>query len=497
MLNRNYSRSLKITFKFYYIFILAVFSYTSLYAQSKKPNIVFILADDFGWNQIGANGNTLVRTPNIDQLAKEGINFKRAYVMPQCSPTRAALLSGKYPARSKMTKVIHEGFLPNAPLLTPEVCKRLPEEWYNIAKMLKDTGYMTGITGKWHVADNYSVAPLLNSQGIEYFNRYGFDWAGKASESDYPADKAVNAITAEAIEFIDNNRERPFFLLVSHFTTHSPLAAPSDLIEKYEELGYGKSTLKWGNTSERVTADYMAMTEHFDKSVGEIVKKLRNLNIEDNTLIVMIGDNGALGRLWDHSPLRGSKGTFYEGGIRTPLIIKWPVGIKAGQENYSPVHVIDFYPTFMELASGSKPAKYKIDGRSFVRLFNNKEEKSRTLYFHHPHYTAMYAKTPSSCIIEDNYKLIYHFGDYMETEGYTSENQKTYGKLVVGKKVELYDLNKDIGEEKDISEQMPEKVEYLVGKLKKWWKETDAHLPEENKNYDPANPFHQIQSETR
>ncbi|MDN5204280.1 sulfatase [Fulvivirgaceae bacterium BMA10] len=479
-----------------FLLLIVLFIPFSTFSQSTeqkdvlKPNIIFILVDDFGWNQVGCYGNEIVRTPNLDKLAEEGAKFTSAYVMPQCSPTRAAFLSGKYPARSGMTKVINNRFFGNAPMLTPKVRKKLPSEWYSLAKMLKSAGYTTGISGKWHVADNYPAAPIKEKKGITYFNAYGFDWVGDASEGKAKKDKAVMDITNEVLGFIDQNKENPFFAFVSHFTTHSPLAAPDTLVEKYVKKGYTKMTDKWGLVSERPTADILAMTEHLDYSIGLIMEKLEKLGLAENTLLVAMGDNGALGRFWDHSPLRESKGSLYEGGIRVPLIMKWPKTIQAKTEIETSVHIIDMYPTFMEIAGADRQKDYKIDGESLIPLLNNNEGFTRDiLYFHHPHYVPMYAKTPGSIVRKGDYKLIYYFGDYLDTEGHEAAHRKLYGKLKLGEKVELFNIKKDIGEKNDLSADMPEKVEEMMSLLRNWWDETGAPMPVANQDYNPDAPF--------
>ncbi len=466
--------------------------------DSLKPNIIFILVDDFGWNQAGCYGSKIVKTPNIDNLAREGAKFTSAYAMPQCSPTRAAFLSGKYPARSGMTKVINNRFFGNAPMLTPKVRKKLPSEWYSLAKMLKSSGYTTGISGKWHVADNYPLAPIKEKKGMSYFNAYGFDWAGNASEGRAKSDKAVMDITNEILGFIDQNKSNPFFAYVSHFTTHSPLAAPDTLVERYVKEGYTRMTDKWGIIPERPTADFLAMTEHLDYSIGLILKKLENLGLTENTLIAIMGDNGALGRFWDHTPLRESKGSLYEGGIRVPLIMKWPKAIKAGTEIVTPVHIIDMYPTFLEISGSQAQKDYINDGVSLTPLILNKGTFSReALYFHHPHYVPMYGKTPGSIVRKGDYKLIYYFGDYLNTKGLEAEHRKLYGKLELGEKIELFNVKEDIGEKKDLSATMPKKVKEMMSLLRDWWKETEAALPVANPDYNPGDPFAETVNEER
>ncbi|MDR2919224.1 MAG: sulfatase [Tannerella sp.] len=446
--------------------------------RGKQPNILFILADDFGWNQLGCNGDKHVQTPHLDKLASEGIRFTRAYVMPQSSPTRGAFFTGKYPGRSRMTAVTHAKPFSNGYMVEPEPLRAIPVEWYNITRMLKDAGYITGISGKWHIGGNYSVQPMKSEMQGRFFERYGIDWAGDANETtdNY---KAVDAITNEICTFMETNKDRPFFVWASHFTTHSPLAAPDSLIRKYESLGYKRSTDIWGNTDERPTADFLAMTEFLDTSVGRLLDKLETLGLRENTLVVFVGDNGALGRYWDHSPLRGAKGSLYEGGIRSPLIMRLPGEIAPREICSVPVHIVDLYPTFMELSGGSKPENYVIDGRSLVPLWTNGEAFGReTIFFHHPHYEEMYSKTPSSAIIDGDYKLIHSYGDYYQIDGFKEIHKVPYGKLIKGERFELFNLKEDPQEQNNIVEYHPEIKKRLNQKLTLWLNEIEALLPQ-------------------
>lgn len=245
------------------------FGQTTVKTAVQRPNIIFILIDDMGYNGVSCFGNKYVETPNIDRLGTEGMSFTDAYAMPVCSPTRAAFLSGQYCARTKLTKVINNRFWPKARLITPKAIKKLPKDTYTIAKMMTDAGYRTGISGKWYVGGTYATKTAKNKWGDEYFERYGFDFSGDANESKKEPDKAVMGITEDIIGFIDENQGRPFFAYLSHFTVHTPLKAPKYLIDKYIKLGYGKSASPWGITQERPTADYLAMIEHLDNSVGK------------------------------------------------------------------------------------------------------------------------------------------------------------------------------------------------------------------------------------
>lgn len=449
-----------------------------LLAEEKtKPNILFILADDFGYNQLGCYGDKPVQTPNLDNLANEGIRFTNAYVMPQSSPTRGAFFTGQYPARTRMTGVTHVKPFEKGYVSENDWRREIPSEWYNIAKMMQSAGYVTGISGKWHIAGSYSLVGNKKKYGDDYYKSYGFDWTGNADDNN--EDKGVMSITEEICSFMEKNKDRPFFAWVSHFTTHTALAAPESLVKKYEQLGFKRSTDIWGNTEERPTADFLAMTEYMDTSVGILMKKLDDLGLRDNTVVVFMGDNGALGRCWNHSPLRGAKGSLYEGGIKTPFIVCYPEEITPESISEEKVHIIDLFPTFMEITGGIKPADHILDGTSLCPIWDSERKFTRkTLYFHHPHYEEMYAKSPSSAIIEDNYKLIHCYGDYYDTKGYKEIHKVPFGRLVKGERFELFDLDKDPGESVDISKHKPEKVQELLYKLNTWLQSVNAQIPE-------------------
>ncbi len=461
-------------------FLLAT---TTACAAETKPNILLILIDDMGYPAPSCFGNTDIKTPNIDALAEQGMTFDNAYACSQCTQTRVTLFSGQYPARLNMTKVINSRHWPYMRMLTPKVVKKLPAEMHTTFNMLQGAGYVTGMTGKWHVANHYSAASNLKHHGIEYFKRYGFDEAGGGDQNG-TNDKGVDALTDDCIAFIERHKDEPFFYYLSHFTVHTPLKAPADVVDKHAKRGYPKTTTPWCNFNQRPTAEYLAMLEVLDDSVGRITTKLDELGLADNTIVIFTSDNGGLDRMASCAPLRGGKGMAYEGGIRVPMIVRWPAKVKAGSTCSAPVHIVDYYPTFQQIAHGDRRDQ-QLDGVSFLPLLKGSPTLDRAaLYWHMPHYVPMYARTPCSVIRKGDWKLIHYFGDTFDTTGIVPENRKAAGVIVVGARTELYHLRNDLSETTDLAAKRPDKVAELMADLEKFWQDTDAPMPELNPNYD-------------
>lgn len=446
------------------------------------PNVVFILADDLGWNALGCYGNKSVDTPHLDRLAREGMRFTRAYADTQCSPTRGSLLSGQYGGRNGLFQVTHEKAPARAPLLTPRV-RELGPETANLAAVLRAAGYTTGLSGKWHIADNYHAAPLRDRDGGKYFDRYGFDFIGDAANR---KDRSAAGITDDLLGFITRNRTRPFLAIFSHHAPHTPMEAPPALVAKYQARGFTRSSSNLCRFAERPTADYLAMLEHLDSQVGRVLARLDELDLARRTLVIFYSDNGGLNRMADMTPLREAKGSAYEGGIRVPLIARWPDGIPAERVCDIPVHTVDFYPTFAAVAGTKPPPGHVLDGEDLSPLFRGTGGLRReTLFWHMPTYTPMYGRTPCSVVMRGNWKLIHWFGDYLDTNGHVPEHAKPYGKLIVGSRDELFNLAEDPSEKSDLSKTRPEITAELKGLLEKWWRETGAAMPRPNPSFDP------------
>jgi uncharacterized sulfatase len=458
-------------------------------APAPKPNLVFILADDLGWNGIGPYGNRDVSTPHLDRLAREGMRFDRAYAEPQCSPTRGALFSGQWPARTGMFAVTHEMDPVAAPLTPPPHAMVLPPATASLALMLRAAGYANGLSGKWHIADNYNAAALRSRDGGKYFDRYGFDYVGDAANAAPDPDKSVAGITDDMLGFIERHRHRPFFAYVAHHAPHAALQPPAALVAKYVARGFRKSSHPNTHFRERPTADYYATVEHLDTHIGRILALLDQLDLAKNTVVVFSSDNGGLNRMADMAPLRGNKGMPYEGGIRVPLLVRWPGRVAAGFANAVPVHPVDWYPTFAALAGAPLPPGRKFDGENLVPLLTGTGRPARdTLYWHVPTYTTPFGRTPCSVIRRGDWKLIHYFGDFLDLAGAIPEVGGAYGKLVLGARTELYDLAADPSESTDLAARHPAKTAELMSALKAFWSDTRAALPKPNPAYRPDNP---------
>jgi uncharacterized sulfatase len=424
------------------------------------------------------------------------MRFTQAYADAQCSPTRAAFLSGQYGARTGVFKVLNEKEPSFAPMRSAEAKDAMGPETATLASAMRKAGYMTGISGKWHIAHNYAVAALRKREG--YFDSYGFDFAGPANGNEHHEDKTVTAITDDIIGFIESNRSKPWFAFVSHFSPHTKLEAPEALIAKHVARGFKRSANDEGSSTERPIANYLAMLEHLDNEVGRLLAKLDELKLSDNTLVIFTSDNGGLSRVTNNAPLREGKGSPYEGGIRVPLIMRWPAKVKAGSECDAPVHTVDFYPTFIKVASAlaeskspdaaaakprSEPAA-TLDGESLLPLLTQTGPLQRpALFWHMPTYTTNYGRTPCAVIREGDWKLIHWFGDYLDTTGFTPDD-KPYGKLVVGPRTELFNLREDPNETHNLATDRPKKTTHLTNALNAWLKRTGAKLPTANPDFD-------------
>jgi len=342
--------------------------------------------------------------------------------------------------------------------------------------MLRDAGYKTGMSGKLHLGGplNTNSALKNKNRGMEYLRDYGLQWAGTATPN--RNDKNVSAITDDIIEFIEENRDGPFIAYAAHRSPHTPLEVPPSSVQRVVDRGFKRSSNRRGLHSERVTADYVAMIEYLDSSIGRITDKLDELGIAENTLLLFLSDNGGLTRVWKNDPLRGGKGQLYEGGVRVPFIVRWPTKVKAGSVCTTPVHVVDLLPTFMDLA-GAQPRKDQIlDGVSLVPLLKQTSSFARDAIFsHHPEYVVGYAKTPCSMVRKGNYKLIHYFGDYLDPTGCVPRGAGAlYGRFILGSRTELYDLKQDPSETQTSRMTCPRVAEELMADLESWWSSTGA-----------------------
>ena len=457
---------------------------SSTFAAEQPPNLLFILADDLGWTGLSCYVNKDVATPNLDRLAAQGMRFTQAYADAQCSPTRAAFLSGQYGGRTGLFKVIAEKEPPKAYMRPPVTDLTLSSDVATLARTLRSAGYTTGLSGKWHVANNAFVAALRKREEGRYFDRYGFDFAGAANPAVDREDKTVAAITNDIIGFIEGNQTKPWFAYAAHLTPHAPFAAPKALVEKHVARGFKRSSTPGGKFSERSSANYLAMLEHMDNEVGRLLRRLDELKLSERTIVIFAGDNGGLSRVADNGVLREGKGSPYEGGIRVPLIVRWPGTVKPDTECAVPVHFVDFYPTFAAIAGARPPVGHVLDGESLLPLLRQSGPLQRsTLYWHMPTYTVPYGRSPCAVIRQGDWKLIHWFGDYLDTRGLTPAH-RPYGKLVIGPRTELYNLRDDVSETRDLATVQPAKARELHAALDTWWRAVGAKMPANNPDFD-------------
>jgi len=468
----------------------------SIKAKSAKPNFVFFLIDDLGWNDVGCYGSTFYETPNIDRLAKEGMRFTDAYAAcPVCSPTRASILTGKYPARLNITDWIPGSDPKNRKLLGTKDHHQLPLEEITIAEVLKNAGYATGFFGKWHLGDN---GYFPENQGFA-INKGGH-WAGAPASYFYPyknkrkrwdvpglqggedGEYLTDRLTDESIQFIESNKNNQFLLYLSHYAVHTPIQSKPELTEKYrqksEQIPENENPdyvqeRESQSKQKQDNAAYAGMVQSVDESVGNILDILEELQLSNNTVVIFMSDNGGLSTLPKKRksptsvvPLRAGKGWLYEGGIREPMIIKWPGVIQPGSECDVPVTSTDFYPTMLEMAELPSMPEQHTDGLSLVPLLKKEKDFTReALYWHYPHYHGSGNK-PSAAIRAGDYKLIEWFEDGS---------------------IELYNLKVDISERKNLVEKNQEKALELKNKLHEWQRKIGALKPESNPDYKSDN----------
>jgi arylsulfatase A-like enzyme len=426
-----------------------------------RPNIIFILADDLGFAELGCYGNTFNETPHLDKLAGRGTVFTNAYASaPVCSPYRAALMTGQYPARVGITDYLR----PNDP-------KHLSTGHITVTEMLKRAGYATGIIGKWHLTgyanhgaeevppnqhgfDEVIVSENRGIGGGSYFHPYHFN---KEINKRLPGKEyLVDRCNLEAIEFIERHKDGPFFLYLSHYAVHTSLQGKDRLVAKYEKKpGAGK-----GNKAPRNNPHLAAQLESIDDGVGMIMSKLEELGLAENTVLIFTSDNGGEDRVTSNAPLRAGKSTLYEGGIREPLIIRWPRVVKSANICNTPISNIDFYPTFLQLAGLRPDPDQHLDGVSILPLLKNPEAKldRNTFYWHYPLKKPHFLGGRSAgAIRQGDFKLIEFFDNG---------------------EVELYNLSGDISEKNNLAEKLPEKAAELQKCLAKWRMDIGAKVPD-------------------
>jgi arylsulfatase A-like enzyme len=463
--------------------VLAVFQAGA--ATSSKPNVVLILADDFGWTDLACYGSDLHETPAIDQLARDGMKFTQNYsACTVCSPTRAALMTGKYPARLHITDWIPGSMPDNPKLLVPDWTKYLPLEETTIAEVFKAAGYATASIGKWHLATAGSDQYYPEKQGFD-MNIAGTD---KPQPSTYYAPYKIPTLQPEgkdgeyltdrmgeeAAKWIESVKDKPFFLYLPHFAVHLPLHGRPDLVEKYQK----KIAAKGGPDGlNHKSPAYAAMVESLDMAVGRVRAKLAELKLTERTIVIFTSDNG--GRVsapvytTSNKPLRLGKASAYEGGVRVPLITYWPGVTKPDSVSDAPVITMDLFPTIVEMAGlPASAARTAIDATSFASVLrggSSAQATRDTMFWHYPHHQhyQLGGAMPYGAIRSGDFKLVEFFNDMH---------------------VELYNIRADIGEKNDLAKSEPKKAEELRARLHAWRKEVGAQMPTPNPKHDPARP---------
>lgn len=436
--------------------------------ERRPPNVIVILVDDLGWSDLGCYGSTFHHTPHLDRLAREGVRFTDAYsACTVCSPTRAALLTGKHPARLHVTDWIAGHPRPKARLRPPNWSLRLPEGEATLASVFKGAGYQTALVGKWHLGGTNSrpqdfgfdvnLGGDHRGQPPSYFSPYGLPQLSDGPKGEFLTDRE----SAEAIRFIEENRDRPFFLYLPHYAVHTPLMGKPDVVERYR--GQADPGAPQRNPT------YAALLESVDDSVGRIRQRLDELKLATNTVLVFTSDNGGLVQGGTNAPtrnigLRSGKGDAYEGGVRVPLIIAGSGVAKPGTTVSWAVQTPDLYPTLLELTGVPDAGGHGVDGVSLAPLLRGQPAPGgRPLFWHYPHYHPGGA-TPYGAIREGEFKLL---------EFYESGH------------LELYHLPSDLSEHRNLANALPEVANGLAAKLAAWRKSVGAQMPEPNPDAQP------------
>jgi len=439
--------------------------------KTGKPNIIILLVDDLGWRDVGYMGSKFYETPNIDNLAKQGMIFTNAYAAcAVCSPTRASIQTGRYPARIGVTDWIRarfQGGKLTAPppyqengdrkLRTPSNPFWMDKEEVTLAELLKEKGYFTCHIGKWHLGpDDYypekqgydlNIAGCDMGQPVNYFDPYAnkkgvtFPTLEPREEGEYLVDRLAD----ELVSVINKHKDQPFFINMCYYAVHTPLMAKPEMINKYES----KNTVDDQNNPV-----YASMVESVDNAVGKLLNVLKKEKLLENTFILFFSDNGGLLGPTSNKPLRSGKGYPYEGGIREPMFVYWNGKIKPGSSCDLPVSSVDILPTVCSVTKKSLPERI-IDGRDISQALKGRKMKTVPLYWHFPHYRGKDV-VPYSIIRDGDWKLI---------------------KRYEGKEFELFNLKEDIGETQDVASEYSEKVKKLNKKLNTWLEYTNAKLP--------------------
>lgn len=468
-----------------------VIAFSSQATLAEKPNVVFILVDDLGYMDIGANNpNTFYETPNVDRLAASGMKFTNGYAAnPVCSPTRFSIMTGRYPTRVGATNFF-SGNRPGRQFKPAPLNNRMPVEEVTLAESLKKAGYTTFFAGKWHLGPTEEFWP--ENQGFDInkgghkagapfkAGKYFTPYANPRLKDGPKGEHLTARLTDETVKFIHEHKDGPFLAYLSFYTVHTPLMAPKKLVEKYKQKAIDQGLVDkpaFGDEEQvlptnkprkvrqlQAHATYAAMVESMDTSVGRVLDALEELKIADNTIVCFTSDNGGLstseGSPTSNLPLRGGKGWLYEGGIREPFLVRAPGITKPGSTSDVPVMSIDFLPTLMEIA-GIQWDSDHVDGVSLLPALKGSDSLPRpALFWHYPHYSNQ-GGFPGGAIRQGEWKLVERFEDG---------------------RAHLYDLSKDIGERNDVADQHPDRVREMTNQLHAWYTDVDARFLQSKDN---------------
>ena len=435
-------------------------------ATATPPNIVLIYADDLGYTDLSCQGSTYYETPNIDRLAKEGMTFTQAYAgAANCAPSRACLMTGSYTPRHGIFTVGNpdRGKAKHRQLIPTPNTTILDEKFTTIAEALKAKGYQTCVAGKWHLTKDPTKDGFDTNFGgttwghpKSYFSPYKNPYLKDGPEGEHLPERLGREVSG----WIQKNADKPFFVYFPCYSVHTPIQAKEEDTARYKK--------KKGDASHN-NPKYAAMIHAMDQAVGQILDTLDRLKLSENTLIIFTSDNGPHGQYSKAKPLRGSKGMYYEGGIREPFLVRHPAKIKAGSKNETPIHQIDLFPTFLALAEGEKPTTQPLDGINLLPAFSGNDLPERSLFWHFPAYlqgyrndpdarSANFRTTPCSVIREGDWKLIQYHED---------------GAL------ELFNLKNDLSERTNLSKVESERAQVMLKKLQAWQQDTKAPIPSE------------------
>jgi len=454
-----------------------------------QPNVVLILIDDLGYTDLGCYGSSFYETPWLDTLATQGVRFTDAYSScPVCSPARASLMTGQWAQRFALTDYLGapqpEQWNRNTPLLPARYTEKLPLDAPTLAKLMKSKGYPTFFAGKWHLGpegfwpedQGFDINKGGHGRGGPYGGKKYFSPYDNPRLSDGPEGEHLPARLAhETADFIKQNKDQPFFALLSFYSVHTPLMTREDLKQKYQrkkqQLGLAA---EWGREGPREVrlnqehAVYAGMVEAMDQAIGIVLDQIDALGLTENTLVIVTSDNGGLstseGWPTSNEPLRAGKGWMYEGGIRVPLIIRWPAKTQPGTTSNTPVSFPDFYATLLDVTKTVPDPGQFVDGVSLLPLLAGEEIEPRPLFWHYPHYGNQ-GGAPSAAVRNGKWKLI----EWMEDQ-----------------RIELFDLAADLSEANDLANQYPDIAAELQNDLHNWLREVGARFPTANPKFDPS-----------